>query len=85
MEEGAVRTAGLRMSAMLSRLADEDFRFAAVTSRLSSSGIAPGRMADIVASALDVDAALKQRLLEAVDVGRRIEALTAALAGYRWN
>ncbi|MBI2919930.1 MAG: LON peptidase substrate-binding domain-containing protein [Planctomycetes bacterium] len=68
----------LHLAAILNRLAEEDRAFAELSSRLVSAGLPPGRLADVVAAALPVDIALKQALLETVDVAARLSALLAA-------
>ena len=74
-----IASKALHLTAVLSRLGEEDFEFAAMTSRLSAAGLPPGRLADVVAAALKVEISLKQALLEVVDVGKRLTTLLAAV------
>jgi Lon protease-like protein len=50
-----------------------------VVGRLTVAGAAPGAVIDRIASAAVPDAAVRQRLLEALDVSARLELATAAL------
>ncbi|KAF0242322.1 MAG: hypothetical protein FD180_3979 [Planctomycetota bacterium] len=79
LEEESVRTRALHLHAVATRLSVEDFSFAAAANRALSAGAAPGRLADLLADGLEVDASVKQKFLEEVDVGRRLDAMVAAL------
>jgi uncharacterized protein len=50
-----------------------------VVSRLTVAGAAPGAVIDRIVSAVVPDAAVRQRLLEAVDVSERLDLATTAL------
>ncbi|MEK7468236.1 MAG: LON peptidase substrate-binding domain-containing protein [Planctomycetota bacterium] len=79
LEAEYVRTRALHLHAVATRLSVEDFAFAAAVNRALSSGAEPGRLADLLAGGLEVDAEVKQRFLEEVDVGKRLDALVAAM------
>ncbi|MCC6737722.1 MAG: LON peptidase substrate-binding domain-containing protein [Planctomycetia bacterium] len=79
VEEAAVRTKGLHLHALGERVAAEDFRFAAAAARALCSGAEPGRLADLLAAELELDVSTRQEILEAADVGARVEAVAAQL------
>ncbi|HEY6105478.1 MAG TPA: LON peptidase substrate-binding domain-containing protein [Anaeromyxobacteraceae bacterium] len=51
-----------------------------VVARLTVAGGRPGAIVDRIVSAVVPDAAVRQRILEAVDVGQRVDLAAAALA-----
>lgn len=79
LDEEAVRTRTMHLHAVATRLAVEDFSFAAAANRALSAGASPGRFADLVAAGLELDAATRQRLLEETDVAKRVDSLLQAL------
>ena len=79
IEEEYVRTRALHLHAVATNLSVEDFAFGAAANRALASGASPGRLADLLAGGLEVDAEVKQKFLNEVDVGRRLDALVAAL------
>ncbi|MCE9583850.1 MAG: LON peptidase substrate-binding domain-containing protein [Planctomycetes bacterium] len=79
LEEESVRTRAMHLNAVVAKLGEADFNFAAMASRAIKAGLEPGRLADVVAAGLDVDVSVKQRLLDETNVGRRLDALVAAL------
>jgi uncharacterized protein len=79
LEEEAIRTKALHLHAVATRLSVEDFSYAAAVSRALAGGADPGRLADLLAAGLEVEAEVKQKFLEEVGVGRRLDALVAAM------
>jgi Lon protease-like protein len=79
ISEAGVAGKALRLSAVLSRLAELNAQWKDANAAVEGHALSPGKLADVVAAAMPVDPEGKQRLLEVADVDARLSALVAVI------
>jgi ATP-dependent Lon protease len=76
-DEGELADADQSLRALISHLADAIPEGGELLRQVVAAQETPSQLVDVLAAALIVDAGLRQRLLETLDVGKRIERVSA--------